>query len=120
MQFETRMFTKRSILAIAVILYGMISACTQKKSETKVGNKNKLSGVWQAERADSTSFEVKPDTIYYTENGQTTGYPYAVVKDSIKVKFDTYTYTAKLYFRGDTMIMDSPEAGIATYHRLKN
>ncbi|OOQ60071.1 hypothetical protein BC343_27470 [Mucilaginibacter pedocola] len=75
-------------------------------------------GVWIGTESPDPVFEISADSVFYFAHD--TSYKYLFDKDSIDIKYDDYDYKAKVYFKNDTMVMNSPEYGIAKFWKFKN
>jgi len=80
--------------------------------------KQKLIGIWTDGSSDNATFDIKKDSIFYVD--QFKSYRYSLNQDSIKIYYPDFTYTAKVYFIDDTLVMDSQDDGIAKFWKFKN
>jgi len=80
--------------------------------------KHKLIGLWTDGSSGSATFDIKKDSIFYVD--QFKSYKYSQKQDSIKIYYPDFTYTAKVYFTDDTLVMDSHDDGIAKFWKFKN
>lgn len=78
-------------------------------------NKNELIGVWASDNKEPLTIDIKADSIYYTEHFES--YKYRVKNDSIFISYPDYEFSARVYFRWDTMIMESAY-GQSKYYRF--
>ncbi len=69
--------------------------------------KEKLLGLWTDNNSENAVFEVKEDSIYYTE--QLKSYKYNLIKDSIDIVYDDFTFEGQIQFKSDTLIMRADE-----------
>lgn len=58
-------------------------------------------------KSENAVFEVKPDSIYYTE--QFKSYKYNLVKNSINIIYDDFTFEGQIHFKNDTLIITADE-----------
>lgn len=78
--------------------------------------KQKLAGSWTDGTNQNASFDVKGDSIYYTEF--TTLHRYDLAGDTIRIQYPYYTYNGKIGFEGDTLVI-SDGNGTRKYWRLQ-
>ena len=80
--------------------------------------KDQLIGIWISPQSDNPTLEIGKDSIYYINHDKS--YKYVVKEDSIKIYYEDFIYSAKTYFYKDTLVMNSPEDGIAKFSKVKN
>jgi len=85
-------------------------------NESNIDNK-KITGIWTDGNSENATFDIRKDSIYYVE--QFKSYKYSLTNDSIKIHYPDFTYSAKIYFLKDTLVMDSKEDGIAKFWKFK-
>jgi hypothetical protein len=90
---------------------------TKTKSEI-IDNRTNIAGTWTSGDSENATFEINADSVYYVEHFES--YKYSVDKDSIKIYYPDFTYSAKVYFIKDTMVMSSKEDGVSKFWRFKN
>lgn len=66
-------------------------------------------GVWTTGRTNDASFEIRKDSVYYP--GEKHSFKYVLKKDSIKIFYEDYVYSGRVYFVKDTMNFSSPVDG---------
>lgn len=76
-------------------------------SRTAFPLKEKLLGLWTDGNSENAAFEVKEDSIYYT--AQFKSYKYNLIKDSITIVYDDFTFEGHIQFKKDTLIMMADE-----------
>jgi hypothetical protein len=128
---------KKTLFLIIAIIYCSCSNSTKKspidkdsaKATTNVESevnthssisldKNKILGIWTNGTDDNSTFKINKDSIYYTDEFKS--YKYLLMKDSIKIFYDDLTYSAKIHFVKDTLMMDSKDDGISKYWKFKD
>ena len=77
------------------------------QNTTALELKKQLLGLWTDANSENAIFEVKPDSIYYTE--QFKSYKYNLNKDTISIVYDDFTFEGQIQFQNDTLIMTADE-----------
>jgi hypothetical protein len=80
--------------------------------------RDSLIGIWGDDESPNAVFKISANSVRYLEDSKT--YKYVLNKDSISIKYEDYTYSAKIYFTKDTLVMNSPEYGVAKFWKFKN
>jgi hypothetical protein len=79
--------------------------------------KTKMLGIWRDVEGENATFEIKPKSIYYFEQG--TAYKYSLTGNVMNIKFPNYTFTCNVSFVNGTMVIDSKEFDVSKYKRMK-
>lgn len=80
-------------------------------------SKEKILGAWTGGEYDNATFDIRQDSMYNVEHLES--YKYTLNKDSIKIYYPDFVYSAKIYFIKDTLVMSS-EDGEAKYWKFKD
>jgi len=81
--------------------------------------KAKLKGAWTDSNSENAIFDVNDTSFYYVDEDQNAYCPYSLVGDSITIKYPSYTYTGRITFNKDTLIMDSKEDPEAKFWKFR-
>jgi len=89
---------------------------TSKKENTFNNLKDRIVGIWAAMGEENATFVIAKDTITYPD--QNASYTYALVNDSMLIRFDGYIgrYLVKIK-TSDTLILTGDDQQV--YYRLK-
>jgi hypothetical protein len=99
-----------TIICKCIVFFMVISSLPIQENKTKVakvGDKEKLIGVWGKDVNENANFKIVKDSIYYFEDK----YHKYILKehplktDSIIIYFDDFTYRGVFYFRNDSLIL---------------
>ena len=85
--------------------------------EAKSALRQKMLGVWSNEANPDGIFDITDSTFYYAHNYEE--YRYQLNGNVITIAYPDATYTGKIMFNGDTLVMASDE-GTAKYWRYGN
>ncbi len=108
-----------------LLVVTILTNCNNSKPQTNKNSdspkeytvKNKLLGIWTYDTNENATFKITEDSIYYIDHNAT--YKYDLVGDSIKIKFDDFISTGKIYFVGDTLAIQH-ETGTDKYWHFEN
>jgi uncharacterized protein YcfL len=70
-------------------------------------DQNQIIGVWESENKEPLTVEINKDSIYYTEHFES--HRYKLRGDSIFINYPDFVFAAKVYFYGDTLVMESED-----------
>ena len=87
-----------------------------KKTIKLLTDRKEIIGVWESENNEPMTVEINRDSIYYTENFES--YGYRLKGDSIFINYPDFVFAAKVYFNGDTLVMES-EDGKSKFVKFK-
>jgi len=90
---------------------------TAPEPQTKSALQEKMLGVWSNEANPDGIFDITDSTFYYAHNYE--DYRYQLKGNVLTINYPNATYTGKVSFSGDTLIMASDE-GTAKYWRYNN
>lgn len=77
----------------------------------------KILGVWARPGAENANFVIQKKKIFYPDHNKS--YPYTIVNERIKIKYDDYTDSFLIKLQGaDTLILAGETDH--TYYRFKN
>lgn len=79
-------------------------------------DQDEIIGFWESENNEPLTVEINRDSIYYTEHFES--YKYKLKGDSIFINYPDLVFAAKVYFYGDTLVMES-EDGKSKYMKFK-
>ncbi len=126
-------YIKGTSTLIIILLSILIWGCTSPKKSDDVDTtkaspkideqssiffKDKIIGIWTGGESPNATFEINKDSIYYVDHFKS--YKYTLKNDSIKIFYDDYDYSAKIYFLKDTLVMNSPEYDIAKFWKFND
>ncbi|MBC6989841.1 hypothetical protein [Hymenobacter sp. BT491] len=87
------------------------------KSKTLGDSLNrKLLGIWAAEGSENASFEITKDAFYYPEHSAS--YTYAILGDSLRIKYDDFDGNFSFKLRGDDILVISGDDGEHLFKRM--
>ncbi|RFZ85991.1 hypothetical protein DYU05_10515 [Mucilaginibacter terrenus] len=78
----------------------------------------RIQGAWTDGSKDGPVIEIRPDSIYYFRHGQ--AYKYTLSGDQINIFYADFSYSGKISFANDTLVMDSPEYDISKFWKSKD
>ena len=96
----------------------VVAPTVKKAEQADASLENKILGVWDDGNSVNATFRIDSDSIFYVE--QLENYKYTLQGDSIKIFYPDFTYSGKLSFIKDTLVMTSPESEPAKFWRFKN
>ena len=79
--------------------------------------KEKIIGIWTDGESENATFQISRDSIYYVDNIK--NYNYSLDQDSIKINYLDFTYSGKLSFINDTLVMESNE-DVSKFWKFEN
>jgi hypothetical protein len=79
-------------------------------------DRNEIIGVWESDNKEPLTVEINRDSIYYTEHFES--HRYKLKGDSIFINYTDFVFAAKVYFKGDTLVMES-EDGQSKFVKFK-
>ena len=96
----------------------VVAPIVKKAEQANASLKNKILGVWDDGNSVNATFRIDRDSIFYVELLE--NYKYTLQGDSIKIMYPDFTYTGKLSFIKDTLVMTAPESEPVKFWRFKN
>jgi len=95
-----------------------VKAHAEPDNENAINLKKQLLGSWTDESSENALFEVKQDSIYYID--QFKSYKYNLIKDSISIVYDDFTFEGQVQFKKDTLILTTNEYEPQRFRRFTN
>jgi len=68
-------------------------------------NQNRVIGIWKIHGEENSTFQIKKDSIYYTDGGQTC--KYEIVNDSFYIYYDGWVDRSKYEITGNKLFFNS-------------
>ena len=79
--------------------------------------KEQLLGTWADNFSEHAVFDIREDSIFYTEHLQ--AYAYQLNRDTLTIHFPNLTYQAHVSFVNDTLLMQDAESGTNHFYRYR-